>query len=215
MQKYERFLDELNKTDWKVVGLTEFKSLPINDKVLAIKHTVTDIEKAKEMALLEQQKEIYSTYFLSDSQPYFQDWKTHSNYIYLLGHELGIQPNFLGAVTSNGLNIHKYLMQIQMGFAQFGIIINGYTSLETDISKQMKIKDYNYFYDYADKEQLIEIKRPMSESSFISMGIHPLIEYGLLYFVEKLERKNTYDLKNYITSFNFLDRAKGKTIIEV
>ena len=117
MQKYEEFLDEINKTNWKIVTLTEFYSLPIDEKALAIKHTVTDVEKAKKMALLEHKNQIYSTYFLSDSQPYFQDWKTHSNYIYQLGHEVGIQPNIFSAAL-NGINAHEYIMQFQKNFSK-------------------------------------------------------------------------------------------------
>lgn len=211
MQKYERFLDQLNDTDWKISTLVTFNEVPLDEKILTISHLVVDHEKAKKIARMEHEKEIYSTYFLSDNYPYFNYWHILGNYIYQLGHEIGVQPSILAAAM-NGVNTHKYIMQIQMSFKSFGFITKGMKSLETDLSKQMGFKDYEYFYDYADEERLIEIRKPLSESIFLCLGVHPLVEYGLHYFVDKLERKNTYDLNN-LTTFNFLDRAKGKTVI--
>jgi len=211
MQKYEKFLESLDKTDWKISTLSSFQEASLDENLLSISHLVIDIEKAKKIALMEHEKEIYSTYFLSDNYPYFNNWTSIGNYIYQLGHEIGIQPSILAA-TINGINAHKYIMQLQMSFKGFGFVVIGMKSLETEMSKKMGFKDYEYFYDYSKEEKLIEIKKPMSESLFLCLGVHPLIEYGLHYFENRLERKNTYDLNNF-TTFNFLDRARGKTVI--
>ena len=227
--RYPELLKKIVDSKWETTTLFSYAKANPNKNVIAIRHDVDDrIDKARRMALLEHDMGVFSTYFLLTTHPYYVDGKFHANYIYQLGHEVGLHLDLATVSAVGRMNAHKYIIENIMNLGRIGMEIKGVSAHGSELARQMKFKGWEYFYDYAEREYSIRFEDEKGEFETLTMGVHPLAEYGLTYDAIKLEKPNyisdshgeiriNRDLKDPPNTeeelFDFIENGSGKTIM--
>ena len=227
--RYQELLKKIADSKWEPATLYNYSQIKSNQNIIAIRHDVDDdIGKARKMALLEHEMAIYSSYFLLTTHPYYEEGRYHANYIYQLGHEVGLHLDLAMVSAVGKLNAHQYIMDNLIDLGKMGLEVKGVSAHGSDLARQMKFKGWEYFYDYAEREYSIRFEDDKEEHTVLTMGVHPLAEYGLTYDAIKLDKPNyisdshgeiriNRDLKDPPNTeeelFDFIENGSGKTIM--
>ena len=165
---------------------------------------------------------------IRQSKCYYIEGIYYANYLYQLGHEVGLHLDLAIVSAVGKLNAHQYIMDKLLELGKMDIEVKGVSSHGSELARVMKFKGWQYFYDYAEREYAIHFEDEKGGFLTLTMGIHPLAEYGLTYEAIKLDKPNyisdshgeiriNRDLKDPPNTeeelFDFIENGTGKTIM--
>lgn len=228
--KYLEVIQTILKNGWEVVPLCYYKDFKREDRVIGLRHDIDDnMPVARNMAYLECQLGVNSTYFLLTSHPYYKNGKLFANFFHQLRHEVGIHYDILTIVTQLNYNVHKHLIAVLAQLAKMGIKVWGVSAHGSAMASKNNFKGWEYFYDYTEEDKpIVLMNQETGDKKTLVMGIHPLAEYGLLYDAIKLDKVNyisdshgvlriNRDLKKTPNTeedlINFIENGEGKTMM--
>ena len=166
LTKYENFLKLLaNSNEFQIVSLNEIKNITSkNNIVFALRHDVDyDIKGALEMAKIEYQNNIRSTYFILHTASYYgvtkKGYFNHNEKIIPIlkkiqneyGHEIGWHNDLVTLELIYGINPVEYLKEELQWLRDNGIKILGTATHGSVHCQKYKYHNKYFFHEFSNK----------------------------------------------------------------
>jgi len=189
----ERLLKVLND-GWYTLPSVVVSECELKDKVLALCHIITeDTNTTKEVALLERDIGLQTTYLLSNIMlP--ENPEEIIAYLFSLGHEVGIVPELIVPLMDENAHPHETMRKLLKPFDKMQVIPTTMMIPSSPFSKHVNVDNEMFFTEFGEEKTInIEVTTERYLYRSFRAGVHSITEYGMHNIINKVEYANTYD----------------------
>jgi len=189
----ERLLKVLND-GWYTLPSVVVSECELKDKVLALCHIIIpDTTVTKEVALLERDIGLQTTYLLSNLMLPEKPEEIIA-YLFSLGHEVGIVPELIVPLMDENAHPHETMRKLLKPFDTMQVIPTTMMIPVSPFSKHTSVDNEMYFTEFGEEKTInIEVTTERYIHRQFRAGIHPVIEYGIRNVLNKTEYAHVYD----------------------